>query len=251
MKITLIVITIALVFGGFLYLGTGILGEKQLNSISQDIKIETDEELTYVTISRVTLQKPGYVAIREFVDGQVGQMIEVSEYLEAGTHEDIHIDVSYVEGDVENGIALLYLDGGDQGFNAIGSEIAPVTEVQPAARLIRTGEYVSAESLGALSQNFSTTNNIDVAQEVVYTDDGFIPETVTIRSGETVRFINESSVGMWVASDEHPQHTILSTFDQFGIAENGESYDYTFEKSGSWAYHDHIDASKLGTIIVN
>ena len=72
-----------------------------------------------------------------------------------------------------------------------------------------------------------------------------------LQKGETVRFINESSVGMWVATDEHPQHTILSTFDQFGIAENGESYDYTFEKSGTWGYHDHIDASKLGTIIVN
>ncbi len=251
MKIATIIIAIALVVGGFLYFGTDILGEKELNSISQDIQIETDEELTYVTISEVTLQKPGYVAIREFVDGQVGQMIEVSEYLEAGTHEDIHIDVSYIEGDVENGIALLYFDNGDQGFNAIGSEIAPATETQPAARLIRTGEYVSAESLGALSQNFSTTNNIDIAQEVVYTDNGFVPETVTIRSGETVRFINESSVGMWVASDDHPQHTILSTFDQFGIAENGESYDYTFEKNGAWAYHDHIDASKLGTIIVN
>jgi len=251
MKIATIIIAIALVVGGFLYFGTDILGEKELNSISQDIQIETDEELTYVTISRVTLQKPGYVAIREFVDGQVGQMIEVSEYLEAGTHEDIHIDVSYIEGDVENGIALLYFDNGDQGFNAIGSEIAPATDTQPAARLIRTGEYVRSESLGALSQNFSTANNIDIAQEVVYTANGFVPETVTIRSGETVRFINESSVGMWVASDDHPQHTILSTFDQFGIAENGESYDYTFEKSGTWAYHDHINASMLGTVIVN
>ena len=155
MKIAVTVIALALAVGGFLYFGTDILGEKELNSISEDIKIETDEELTYVTISEVTLQKPGYVAIREYVGGQVGQMIEVSEYLEAGTHENIHIDVSYVEGDVESGIALLYFDGGDQGFNAIGSEIAPVTEVQPAARLIRTGEYVSAESLGALSQNFS------------------------------------------------------------------------------------------------
>jgi len=235
---------------GILYFGTSLLKEKELNNISENIKIETDQELKYVNISEITLQKPGYVAIREFTEGRVGQMIEVSKYLEAGVHKNVHIDVSYAEGNIEDAIALLYVDGGEEGFNPITSQIVMVKNTQPAARMIRSGEYIPIESLGALLQNFSEESSAEIAQEVVYTDQGFSPANVVISVGDTVRFVNSSSFGMWVATDEHPQHTILSTFDQFGIAENSETYDYTFDKAGEWGYHDHIDASKLGMVIV-
>jgi plastocyanin len=81
-----------------------------------------------------------------------------------------------------------------------------------------------------------------------------------VQVGETVRF--ESSTGdMWVGVDEHPTHTQYdgsttqqhcpntnnTTFDQ---CETGTTYEFTFDKAGEWDYHNHVQASQTGTIVV-
>lgn len=101
---------------------------------------------------------------------------------------------------------------------------------------------------------------------VTLTENGFSPSTVTVARGETVRFINDSARGMWVASDEHPTHTDYdgtstrehcadgapsgSTFDQCAAVEKGEFWDYTFEKSGTFSFHNHVGATNTGTVVV-
>jgi hypothetical protein len=61
-----------------------------------------------------------------------------------------------------------------------------------------------------------------------------------------VEFVNDSDIEMWVASNPHPQHDILPTFDEFDGVKKGEVYTYTFDKKGTWPYHDHINAAKEG-----
>ncbi|MBI4094409.1 MAG: hypothetical protein HY436_01225 [Candidatus Liptonbacteria bacterium] len=85
---------------------------------------------------------------------------------------------------------------------------------------------------------------------VRYTDNGFVPKTLTIPSGSRVEFFNDSSRQMWVASDVHPTHEILAAFDQLGTAGRGVVYAFTFDKKGTWAYHNHVRAQDTGTIIV-
>jgi plastocyanin len=86
---------------------------------------------------------------------------------------------------------------------------------------------------------------------VTYSDSGFSPKSVTIKKGEAVTFVNESSGGMSVASDPHPTHTDYPGFDQFKSLEKGQkSYTFTFEKIGSWGYHNHINPSMTGTVVV-
>ncbi|HEY0948289.1 MAG TPA: hypothetical protein VGE53_02280 [Candidatus Paceibacterota bacterium] len=101
---------------------------------------------------------------------------------------------------------------------------------------------------------------------VTLTDSGFTPSTLTVNAGETVRFINESSRGMWVGSDDHPTHTDYDgtatrehcangmatngTFDQCASVNKGDYWDYTFERAGSFGYHNHVGASNTGTIVV-
>lgn len=105
-----------------------------------------------------------------------------------------------------------------------------------------------------------------IAATVTYTDAGFSPSTVTIKAGETVRFTNNSAGGMWVGSDDHPTHTeydgsstrehcangtaTTDTFDQCTASASGTSYDYTFTKTGTWGYHNHVGSSKTGTVVV-
>ncbi len=85
---------------------------------------------------------------------------------------------------------------------------------------------------------------------VVYGDDGaFAPERVEITTGDTVRFVNESAVPVWPASNIHPTHEILPEFDPLEAIPPGESWSFTFTENGWWRYHNHIDASQTGTVV--
>lgn len=101
---------------------------------------------------------------------------------------------------------------------------------------------------------------------ITLTNSGFSPASVTVARGETVRFINDSSRGMWVGADEHPTHTEYdgtstrehcangtntgTSFDQCASIEKGEFWDYTFEKTGTFGFHNHVGASNTGTVVV-
>lgn len=105
---------------------------------------------------------------------------------------------------------------------------------------------------------------VESGSVVVYTDQGFAPPSITIPAGTKVTFMNQSTKNMWVASAMHPSHSVYSgttlsehcpdasgtAFDACGNTAPGATYTFTFGKAGTWKYHDHIDASKFGTIVV-
>lgn len=102
---------------------------------------------------------------------------------------------------------------------------------------------------------------------ITLTDAGFSPANATVAVGDTVRFMNESSRGMWIGSDDHPTHTNYDgtsmrehcaddaatngTFDQCSAAAAGQHWDYTFEKAGTFGFHNHVGISNTGTVVVN
>jgi len=88
------------------------------------------------------------------------------------------------------------------------------------------------------------------ASAVAYTDSGFTPNTVTVKAGTAVRFTNQSNRGMWVASGVHPTHQLLPGFDQLKSVAKGGTYDYTFAEVGKWQYHNHVNATDLGYVVV-
>ena len=100
------------------------------------------------------------------------------------------------------------------------------------------------------------------AERIVrYTRDGYVPSILTITKGGVVVFINENSQPMWTASAVHPTHNVYSgtnlgehcpdlsgtAFDQCGP---GNEFRFTFTKSGTWKYHNHLNMSHTGTIII-
>ena len=87
--------------------------------------------------------------------------------------------------------------------------------------------------------------------QVVITKDGFSPETITVRRGTQVTWTNEDRNPHQIASDPHPAHKNLPGFDSPEPLLLKESYSYTFEKTGTFTYHDHLNPLKLkGTVIV-
>jgi len=98
---------------------------------------------------------------------------------------------------------------------------------------------------------------------VRYTSAGFTPQNVTIKSGEKVTFINETSGPMWVGADAHPTHTEFDGTDRathcsgsytgptpFDQCQPGSSYTFVFTKTGTFEYHNHSAAQFSGTVVV-
>ena len=87
--------------------------------------------------------------------------------------------------------------------------------------------------------------------KVVYTSAGFAPKTITIKKSETVVFENKTGKSASVASDLHPSHGIYPEFDQYKTDQRGKpEFRFTFDKVGTWKYHDHLNAAMGGTVVV-
>ena len=100
--------------------------------------------------------------------------------------------------------------------------------------------------------------------EVIYTNSGYSPRELIVKVGDTVTWKNENSQGMWTASGMHPTHVIYSgtsldehcpdtqntSFDECKSAQPGESWSFKFDKKGTWRYHNHVQPSDFGTVVV-
>ncbi|MGH7174844.1 MAG: cupredoxin domain-containing protein [Minisyncoccia bacterium] len=104
------------------------------------------------------------------------------------------------------------------------------------------------------------------AVTVDYTDQGFSPGSVTVNQGDTVEWVNDSSENLWVAVGPHPLHdgydgTTLAEhcavgyqgptpFDECAMLASGHSWAFTFDRVGTWTYHNHADDAMTGTVTV-
>jgi len=107
-------------------------------------------------------------------------------------------------------------------------------------------------------------NEMMVEHTVVYSDAGYAPKELTVKKGDHVTFRNESVKETWPASAMHPSHTVYpgSSIGKCGTAEEdtifdacrglkqGEGWSFMFGEQGEWFYHDHLDSSMFGKIIV-
>lgn len=81
-------------------------------------------------------------------------------------------------------------------------------------------------------------------------DDSYSPQNIQIKKGSKVQFVNSASSLRWPASDLHPSHLIFPEFDPKEPIGIGSTWEYTFDKVGSWGYHDHLAPYITGTIRV-
>lgn len=86
--------------------------------------------------------------------------------------------------------------------------------------------------------------------EVVYKNKNFSPSRLEVKKGDKVTWVNRDSSATWPASGPHPSHTGYAGFDALRGLNTGETYFFTFDKVGSWKYHDHLNPSVTGIIVV-
>src|SRR3989344_8143265 len=85
---------------------------------------------------------------------------------------------------------------------------------------------------------------------------GYAPNSLEIKKGDSVVFMNNDAKEHWPASNSHPTHRIYpgSDISKCGTAEEvnifdackglkeRENYKFTFNEAGTWKYHDHLMA---------
>lgn len=135
--------------------------------------------------------------------------------------------------------------------------------MQPPSAAPVTSDTSNANALTAPAATATSSQ----AVTIMYTGSGFSPANVTVQKGQTVTWVNQSSGKMWIASGVHPLHTLYdgtsvaqhctngapnsaSVFDQCAATGAGSSFSFTFDKVGSWTYHNHTNPTSFGTVVV-
>jgi len=135
-----------------------------------------------------------------------------------------------------------------------GSGEKPASPVGPPADSgIVTEEIITEEPV-----ILEDLEEAEIQNVITYTSGGFSPSVINVKKGEEVTFLNESGGAMWPASAIHPTHTLYptqggcvgSTFDACQGIQPGDSWSFKFDIAGSWKYHNHLNPSQTGTVVV-
>ncbi|TSC77846.1 MAG: Uncharacterized protein G01um101429_947 [Parcubacteria group bacterium Gr01-1014_29] len=97
----------------------------------------------------------------------------------------------------------------------------------------------------------SVGENIPEGSIVIHmTKNGFEPEEIEIKRGDTVTWVNDDSDFRWPASNLHPTHGIYPEFDPQEPIAQSEWWSFQFKKEGVWKFHDHLNPRFRGSVKV-
>ncbi len=207
---------------------------------AQDQRLENDGSVEVEGY----LNEPGYIVLHTDDGGQPGEIVSTSDLLEGEFDTSVPLNMTGTFW------AVLHYDDGDGEFTASADS--------PVMRLNRTVQQQFAAKTGAENRS-----GVDEDENVVtYTSDGFSPSTITIKQGETVTWESKGP-DMWVGSNEHPTHTNYAgtsrsehcaddstAATRFDSCADVDEYEFTFNKTGEWGYHNHLLTGHTGTVVV-
>lgn len=134
--------------------------------------------------------------------------------------------------------------------SAPSTEDTNLTQATPTPTPTLTPTPTATPTDGTTPTPTSTTTPAPKTVEVKYTSAGFSPSTITIKKGDTIKFINNSDSSFRPASNPHPTHTDYPEFDAKQLIAAGGSWSFTFTKVGTWGYHNHVNHDQTATVIV-
>ena len=106
------------------------------------------------------------------------------------------------------------------------------------------------EETGSNSQTDANAGNTtSETATITFTNNGFSPATLTVKKGTKVTVVNSSSSDVQFSSDDHPTHREDPEINM-EILTPGESGSFTVTTVGTHGFHDHVDDSKTGTLVV-
>lgn len=95
------------------------------------------------------------------------------------------------------------------------------------------------------------TSTTHAANVVTFTDNGFTPKTLTVKTGTMVKFLNQSNKRMWVESADVSGGKKLEQFNMGVSVGRDGFYEFQFTSNGTWGFFDHNSQHLTGSIVVN
>lgn len=95
----------------------------------------------------------------------------------------------------------------------------------------------------------STQPPVDAASTITYSNDGFSPASLTVKAGTTITVKNDSARILQFNSNPHPEHTDEGELN-VGVVSPGKTKTFTVTKAGTHGFHNHLNDSHTGTIVV-
>ncbi|WP_313694539.1 DUF7282 domain-containing protein [Halorarum halobium] len=142
-----------------------VAAQETTETANRTASVEYDDQSidATVTIAETTLPDGGFVAVYN----QSGNYVGSSEYLSAGTHENVTVELEaeFTRGQVS--VAQAYMDDGDESY-AVGNETAYLTETNATvsdSAYLSSGDFsrnateeptATPESTGSSAPNTST-----------------------------------------------------------------------------------------------
>jgi len=96
----------------------------------------------------------------------------------------------------------------------------------------------------------SAEDVVPVSSLVLVQNGKFNPQVLTVKKGTEVTWVNKDIEPCWIASDPHPIHNGYPGFDAGKSMIQDETYKFKFDKVGTFGYHDHLNITNTGKIIV-
>ena len=135
-------------------------------------------------------------------------------------------------------VVLLLLFGGVFVFAKNQNKMAPSQEVNEEIMEDVTEEDVTEEG-----------DDEAEATAVSVTAAGFEPQSITVKAGSKVVWTNNTDATANVSSAMHPTHELYPPLN-LGDFEAGATLELVFDEPGTYKYHDHLNPSKFGTVVV-
>ena len=82
-----------------------------------------------------------------------------------------------------------------------------------------------------------------------FTKEGIEPQEIEIKSGGVVVWINDSGGNIELYSDDHLTHQKYPLLN-FGAIKNKAAAQLTFDKPGTYGFHNHLKPEQKGVVIV-
>ncbi len=117
--------------------------------------------------------------------------------------------------------------------------------------LIKPGGKTKQEAIPTQTPKEIGSEESPLSEEalIILGQNDFAPKTLTIKTEQKVIWKNESGEAATVNSSAHPTHRDYPPLN-LGNFSDGQTLELIFDTPGTYHYHNHLNPSQTGTIIV-
>jgi plastocyanin len=135
--------------------------------------------------------------------------------------------------------------------NSQNQSVPVIAPLSPSPRKKHVGRWLTffaillvvgtVSALTLLKNDESTKVSAAPAGVVSITPQGFEPQTIKIKKGQSLTWVNQDDKPHHVVADPFPSGDSLKSLNSIEPLTRDDSYTAVFEKMGTFTYHDQLD----------